>query len=245
MEICWDNLDGIRLTRNGVFLKNNRHSFIYMDLCKICGDPYLTLKHKPSEFCGRSCALSGEGHPGYGKPLSNDHKQKLSISFTGEKNHFYGKHHSDEIKNIIKGKATGRKHSYVTRKKFSKARRGKPIHSEEEKRRRSELLKGSNNPQWKGGISKLPYCTNWTKEYKEEIKERDGYQCLNPYCFGRAKRLHVHHIDYTKTLCGPDNLITVCNSCNSRANKDREWHIAWYRTILSNRYSYNYKTKEV
>lgn len=99
---------------------------------------------------------------------------------------------------------------------------------------------GENNPQWRGGISKLPYCPNWTKEYKEEIKDRDNYQCLNPYCFGTDSRLVIHHINYTKTLCGPDNLITLCGSCNSRANKDREWHTQWYRTILNRRYGYEY-----
>lgn len=99
---------------------------------------------------------------------------------------------------------------------------------------------GENTSQWKGGISKLPYCREWTRSYKEEIKERDSHRCLNPYCFGGAKRLHVHHIDYTKTLCGPDNLITVCGSCNSRANFDREWHTQWYRIILNKRYGYNY-----
>lgn len=93
---------------------------------------------------------------------------------------------------------------------------------------------------WKGGISKLPYCPNWTEEYKEEIKERDGYQCLNPYCYHTTDRLSVHHIDYTKTLCGPGNLITVCRGCNTRANKDREWHTEWYRTILNRRYGYEY-----
>lgn len=99
---------------------------------------------------------------------------------------------------------------------------------------------GSGNHQWRGGISNLPYCHNWTKEYKEEIKKRDYYQCLNPYCFDIDSRLVVHHIDYTKTICGPNNLITVCGSCNSRANFDREWHTEWYRTILNKRYGYMY-----
>ena len=97
-----------------------------------------------------------------------------------------------------------------------------------------------NHPSWKGGISKLPYCPEWSESYKEEIKERDGYQCLNPYCYHTSDRLAVHHIDYTKTLCGPDNLITVCNSCNSYANKNREWHTQWYRIILNKRYGYKY-----
>ena len=62
--------------------------------------------------------------------------------------------------------------------------------------------------------------------------------CLNPYCSKEHNVLTLHHIDYNKNNCGPDNLITLCNSCNSQANKDRGWHKAWYQAILKNRYNY-------
>ena len=99
-------------------------------------------------------------------------------------------------------------------------------------------LSGELNGNWKGGISCEPYCQNWTEEFKEFIKERDNYKCLNPDCWEISKRLTVHHIDYNKKNCEPQNLITLCNSCNSRANKDREWHKAWYETIIYKRYKY-------
>ena len=35
-----------------------------------------------------------------------------------------------------------------------------------------------------------------------------------------------------KETVGPTNLITICNSCNSAANKDRRWHTAWYQAII-------------
>ena len=100
---------------------------------------------------------------------------------------------------------------------------------------------GSGHHNWKGGISCEPYCPVWKDaEYKSDIRERDGNVCLNPCCFNNSKRLHIHHIDYDKKNCAPQNLITVCTSCNSRANYDRKWHIEWYRTILSKRYGYKY-----
>jgi hypothetical protein len=100
---------------------------------------------------------------------------------------------------------------------------------------------GFGNPNWKGGISCEPYCDIWSdKEYKADIKERDGNQCLNPYCFHGTKKLHIHHIDYDKKNCAPQNLITVCNSCNSHANYNRKWHTEWYRKILNKRYGYKY-----
>lgn len=106
---------------------------------------------------------------------------------------------------------------------------------------------GSGNPNWKGGISKEPYCQDWTKDLKEYVKERDGHKCMNLYCFkkkGIAGRLSVHHIDYNKKTCGPENLITVCNSCNSMANYDRDWHQEWYQTILNKRYGYIYEKEK-
>jgi DNA-directed RNA polymerase subunit RPC12/RpoP len=101
-------------------------------------------------------------------------------------------------------------------------------------------ISGADHPNWKGGISCEPYCQDWTKEYKEFIKERDGYKCLNPYCFRNSNRLCIHHIDYDKKNCKPSNLITLCTSCNSYANKDRGWHKDWYNAIIENRYGRNY-----
>jgi len=96
---------------------------------------------------------------------------------------------------------------------------------------------GNLHWNWKGGISCEPYCEQWKdKEYKESIKERDGYMCLNPYCKGNYKRLNIHHIDYNKKNCHPLNLITLCASCNSKANKYREWHKEWYNIIINKRY---------
>ena len=214
MEICWDNLEGVKLTRNGVFIKNNTRSYVYKCSCCVCGEPYLTEKYNPSKFCSRGCAISGKNHPWYGKHLSDKHKHKLSAASIGNKNHFYGKHHSNKTKKLI-----------------SQSKFGKSINKDQF---------GNKNPNWRGGITNNPYCVGWTKDYKEEIKERDGYMCLNPYCFHNDGRLHVHHVDYIKTLCGPSNLITLCGACNTRANYDRKWHIQWYRTILNRRYGYEY-----
>lgn len=110
---------------------------------------------------------------------------------------------------------------------------------------RSINMYGEGNHQWKGGISYEQYCPIWKdKEYKESIKERDGYECQNPDCFkkqGNAAQLTVHHIDYNKKNCGPANLITLCRSCNSRANKNKSWHKQHYMTIMNNKYNFNYK----
>jgi len=92
---------------------------------------------------------------------------------------------------------------------------------------------GEGNHQWKGGITCEPYCDAWAdKEYKKSILERDNYQCQNPDCWETDKKLTVHHIDYNKKHCGPENLITLCRSCNGRSNKDREWYTSYYTEIM-------------
>jgi len=97
---------------------------------------------------------------------------------------------------------------------------------------------GPNAPNWLGGISYEPYCEVWKdKEYKQDIRERDGNRCLNPYCCSKkSNNLVIHHIDYCKKNCQPNNLITICCSCNTKANTDREWHTAWYQAIIYRRY---------
>jgi hypothetical protein len=94
----------------------------------------------------------------------------------------------------------------------------------------------ANHPNWKGGVSFEPYCQIWSdKEYKESIRERDGHRCLNPECNKKSSKLRIHHINYNKKDCRPNNLITVCVSCNSKANYNRNWHKAWYKAIITRR----------
>lgn len=100
---------------------------------------------------------------------------------------------------------------------------------------------GSGNPAWRGGISFEPYCPIWSKvDFKESIKIRDDYKCMNPGCRCRSDRMVIHHIDYNKKNCVEPNLITVCNSCNGVANFEREWHTAWYQSIMNKRYNFEY-----
>jgi hypothetical protein len=104
--------------------------------------------------------------------------------------------------------------------------------------------RGENHPTWKGGISIEPYCEIWTdKNFKEYIKQRDNYNCLNPECNKISDNLVIHHIDYEKKNCNPKNLITVCVSCNGKANINRNWHTSWYQAILNKRYNYIYEDK--
>ena len=155
---------------------------------------------------------SGENHPQYGKPRLEKTKQLMSKNRTGKcvgKDHYlYGKTLSDKHKQILSEFHTGKIVSKATKQLISVANIG------------------NLNPNWKGGISKEPYCQEWGKWLKEEIKERDNFQCKNPGCdkeITKTNLLCTHHIDYNKKNCSCDNLITLCKGCNSKANFNREY----------------------
>jgi hypothetical protein len=97
--------------------------------------------------------------------------------------------------------------------------------------------KGEISPNWQGGISALPYAPIWVdKRFKAGIRERDNHTCQNPDCRGNVERLCIHHINYDKKDCEPSNLITLCTSCNSRANANREFWQAGYSEIIRLKY---------
>jgi hypothetical protein len=90
---------------------------------------------------------------------------------------------------------------------------------------------------WKGGISFQPYPKIFNNTLKRIIKQIDNYKCQ--LC-GVAEEEHyeklsIHHIDYNKENCNPNNLITLCRGCNSKANYKREDWIKYFNTKINNR----------
>ena len=93
---------------------------------------------------------------------------------------------------------------------------------------------GENANNWQGGISSLPYPFDFNEKLKNLIRERDNYTCQ--LC-GKTekeedKKLSVHHIDYIKENLDPENLITLCGSCNSRVNGSRKSWIRFFQLKL-------------
>lgn len=95
----------------------------------------------------------------------------------------------------------------------------------------SKKMIGKDNPSWKGGKSFEPYSVDWTNTLKRAIRERDHYQCRICGELQNNEAFHVHHIDYNKQNCNPDNLITLCNSCHSKTNHNRDY---WIKNIIIN-----------
>lgn len=94
---------------------------------------------------------------------------------------------------------------------------------------RGSFKPGKDHLAWKGGKSREPYPFEWDKKIKLSIRQRDGFKCRNCsiteyehfLLFGKC--LAIHHVDYDKQNCSPDNLITCCVPCNTRFNFNRDY----------------------
>jgi hypothetical protein len=90
------------------------------------------------------------------------------------------------------------------------------------------------------GSSFEPYCHKFNDEFREQVRERDGYICQN--C-GRTQEeelqelhriLAVHHIHYDKQNCEPD-CITLCHRCNIKVNYNRKYNESLFMNKLNDR----------
>jgi hypothetical protein len=87
-------------------------------------------------------------------------------------------------------------------------------------------IRGSNNWNWKGGIK--GYSVDWKETLRKSIRERDRYVCCLCHDFGNT----VHHIDYDKNNCNPENLITLCHDCHLKTNFNREKWKKYFKEMI-------------
>lgn len=88
---------------------------------------------------------------------------------------------------------------------------------------------GKEHHNWQGGKSFEPYSTDWTRELRIAIRERDKYTCQ--LCGEKQgdRAYSVHHIDYNKLNCNSDNLITLCRKCHQKTNFKRNYWLNYFR----------------
>ncbi|MFA5442048.1 MAG: NUMOD3 domain-containing DNA-binding protein [Candidatus Paceibacterota bacterium] len=155
-----------------------------------------------------------------GKHHSKETREKLS------QNH-KGKHPSKETREKRSQSLKDKKRSPFSkewRKRMSESQKGKHL-SGETRKKLSQSHKGEKHWNWQGGISFEPYSVDWTEDLKRAIRKRDKYTCQ--IC-GKEPAIIVHHIDYDKRNCNPDNLITLCESCHCKTNYNREYWINYF-----------------
>jgi hypothetical protein len=151
MKISYCNLKTVHLTWNGNFRKGS-DIYIEMEACKICGEPYLAVKSRPTIFCSKSCGKMGKKRG----PMPKEQRLKISKAIGGENHPFYGKHLSEEHRQNLRGPKTKehRKNLSVAAKKRFKIK--------------------ENHPSWKGGVRKknIPLYDTFAHQisYVEEVR---------------------------------------------------------------------------
>lgn len=151
-----------------------------------------------------------------GKKHTKEAKRRMSLALKGKPSPNLGKHTSDITKKKISeslieyfkdcfSPMLGKHHSEESKQKMRNAHKGK--HS------------GKKSNFWKGGKSFESYSVDWTNTLKRAIRERDNYICQICSQYGN----HVHHIDYDKKNCNPDNLVTLCIRCHSKTSYNRNY----------------------
>jgi len=162
--------------------------------------------------------------------LSEETKKKISIANVGKNNSMYGKRffgkdnpnwRGGPIKKkciICESEFLVKKHRNQLAKYCSYKCSNKGV---------SLYQRGKNHYNWQGGKSYEPYSPDWTETLRVAIRQRDGYLCRlcghNGY--------PIHHIDYNKKNCCPENLITLCQKCHSKTNYNREYWINYFKNL--------------
>jgi hypothetical protein len=167
--------------------------------------------------------------------------KKISIALTGKTSHkkgktleeCYGKEKADSMKKSYSVAFKGRKYSKETNMK--KGRFGtENAMSRPDIKLKQILAIRNHGKQWKGGLSYEPYSINFTRQLRQQIRNRDDNKCQ--FCCKSSIELgykcHVHHIDYDKLNYLEDNLISLCKECHAMTNWNRgKWYAFYVRKI--------------
>jgi hypothetical protein len=169
--------------------------------------------------------VKGDKNPTCNKEIAKKVSESLKIYLKdhpeeriGENNAFYGKTHTEKFKENAK-----------------ETRIGKRSYNDEQYKRKIENQPcGKDCHLWQGGISYEVYPKEFNKKLKKNIKIRDNYTCV--ICDKKTQKLDIHHIDYNKTNSNERNLISLCHSCHSKTNINRnKWEI-FFVSIINEKY---------
>jgi 5-methylcytosine-specific restriction endonuclease McrA len=104
MELCWDNIENIRLSNKGNFRDAVKKKTYYLKICKQCNGEFLGEGVK-SIYCNKSCSNKH-------RKFSEETKRKISDSrkgkYDGKNAYWYGKKLSNETKEKISKSKVGK-----------------------------------------------------------------------------------------------------------------------------------------
>lgn len=189
-------------------------------------------------------SLRGDKSPLYGKPrtdeqkqkqreamkgrrLSEEHRKKISETNKGERNGFYGKHHSEETrkklskpKSIEHRKKLSAPKSEETRRKLSISKTGVRLSQLTREKMCLARIQRQGGGIWYGSVKYYDYigpqyCEKWTPELRERVRAFFGYKCVECGEPQNGKKLDVHHVYYNKKACCDDTPRALVALCHS------------------------------
>lgn len=102
--------------------------------------------------------------------------------------------------------------------------------------------KGKRSAKYIHGQGNFPYPMEFNSILKKQIRARDNYTCqkcgLKEKNHIRGKKhikLTIHHINYIKQDCKPDNLISLCHRCNVKVSSFLDYWYSYFIYIMENR----------
>ncbi len=225
-----------------------------MTRCKICGtftgENHSCDKTKQNQSKAQKKLWENEEHREHmsqvhkGQIVTKETRRKLSIAHSNP-----SRETREKMSLAHKGKNHwnfGKHHSEETKRKLSEVLKGKII-SKETRRKMSKSRLGNKHPNWQGGISFEPYDKNWTNKFKRAIRKRDNQVCV--LCGIHREKLNealtIHHANYDKKLTIPQNCLSLCRSCNSKVNFNRKHWIKFFQSLLTEKYGYQYNNQEI
>jgi len=172
-----------------------------------------------------------------GKHLSKESKLKISAAKKGKPSNRKGVILSEETRrkmsNAQKGRISNRKgipHTEEHKLRIGLGNKGKH-HSEETKKKFSLIHGGTGIP-----YENTEYGAEFDNQLKEQVRFRDKYTCQICGCsqLENGRQLDVHHKDYDKLNNTLNNLISLCHSCHSKTNSNREYWEIYFKIKLTN-----------
>lgn len=222
-KYAWDNLERLYV----------EDKLSIREIAKLKGCSFTAVRHammqlniqRRDHLVSILFTFKAKHHTGEAKRLMSSlwtekrRKQQSIIAY----NMFSGTHHTEEWRQAMRQQNSG-SNSPAFGKHWTKERRLK--------------ISGANSPHWKGGIARLPYPYGFRRELKKAIIERDchacqlcgasEYECLTGFT--------IHHIDYSKENIKWANLTSLCRSCNTKVNFNRDYWQDFFTTKIKERY---------
>lgn len=213
-------------------------------ICKYCKREFqvrpsvLKKTKNAGSCCSHICRnkyFVGKNSFMYNIHLTQEHKDKIRQTKIGDKNPNFGKHPTIETRQKMRESHIGNYPSEETKEKISESRIGNknPFynknHTKESRQSMSKNRMGEKNGRWNNGSSYEPYTPEFNKQLKELIRNRDNNICQLCGTIKNGRNLDVHHIDYNKKNCLPNNLITLCRACNAKVNTNRKQWIKFFK----------------